>query len=140
MTSAQRSSIRTVSLLLLPMQLLLATSCSSWRMQERPPASSVEGAERPRRVRLLLVDGRTLTLNRAHAVGDSLIGYWGVSEVSRTAVPVAQIREMRVREPDGFKTGVLVVCLVGIVLAVYYAAAAGIGAGVAEGIKTAANQ
>lgn len=82
--------------------LLLATflhACTSYHV--RPITTHNLRGE----VRVTL-GGQIVTLQRPSIAGDSLIGEW---YGHRRAVPLAEIRQLEVREPNGAKTGLLIV-------------------------------
>ena len=107
MTRARGSLSRFLSLIL---AALLASGCSTWRLQEGPPTTVLESAEKPPSVRLVLTDGQKIDVNQAVVLGDSIVGeaprLRGTGEVlppkRRVAVPVSDVRSVeRRREHPG---------------------------------------
>jgi len=119
---SKRSNLsRIVSLIL---AALLASGCSTWRLQEGPPTTVLESAKKPPSVRLVLTNGEKIEVAKAVVLGDSVVGYAprlrGTGEVlppkRRLAVPVSEVRSVERRRWSAGGTLLIVVVAAGLAL------------------------
>lgn len=78
--------------------------CTSWRVQNTPPQSTVWEATKP--IRVVRRNGTVLTLQGTRISGDTLHGTnkrYGVAD-SLVAIPLSDIRTIEVREGSTAKT------------------------------------
>lgn len=102
------------ALLFLVVWVVFLNGCSSWKALQTPPSASDYD-----HVRLVLKNRRVVEIKDVHARGDTLIGLGErIEEVSRrkaevywdvpVEVPIKDIKEIKTRKSDTFKTVMLV--------------------------------
>ncbi len=96
---------------------LLVAGCSSWRAQEGPPSTILQGDDRPDRVRLVFISGEKMEVHGATIAGDSLIAErrdvrgsgWGadsraIRNVERVAIQTSDVQSVQHRKFNLAKT------------------------------------
>jgi hypothetical protein len=89
-------------------------ACSTWRVENVPPAQLVQ-SEAPSEVRITRADSSTLVLGFPRVVGDSLLGRAGGAQLG---IPVTDVRAIATRHGDAGKTALLALGVLGAVIAV----------------------
>ena len=105
---------REVAALLLMVYL---TSCTFWTATKTPLPELTGGEKPPALVRVVTVDGETLDLTDPRVHNDTLIG-GAVPDTGWVFVALADITKVQLRKKDVLKTGLAVVLVAGVVLAV----------------------
>ena len=103
--------------------VLSLSGCSSWHSANVTPAQLLDD-DPPDRVRVTKPDGTTLVLEHPQLLGDTLYGAAARNAGSRgdtVAVPLADLRKVEVRQPNGLKTIGLVLGLVTVATGIYLA-------------------
>ena len=98
--------------------------CTSWRLQSVTP-QQVISERHPERLRVTRADNTTVVLSNPQLERESLVGS---TAAGRTAVPLADVKQVEMQQTNGGKTALLVVGIAGLVALVVVLAGGGGGA------------
>ena len=104
---------RPIAAMLLALHL---TSCTFWTVSKTPLPELTGGDTPPALVRVVTIDGEKLELTDPRVHNDTLIG-GAVPDTGWVFVALADITKVEVRKKDALKTGLAVVVVAGVVLA-----------------------
>lgn len=105
---------RPIAAVLLALHL---TSCTFWTVSKTPLPELTGGEKPPALVRVVTINGEKLELTDPRVHNDTLIG-GAVPDTGWVFVALADITKVEVRKKDALKTGVAVVVVAGVVLAI----------------------
>ena len=105
---------RPVAALLLALHIM---SCTFWTATTTPLPELTGGDQPPALVRVVTSGGETLELTDPRVHNDTLIG-GALPDTGWVFVALADITKVQVRKKDALKTGLAVVVVAGVVLAV----------------------
>ncbi len=97
--------------------VLHIASCTFWTATKTPLPELTGGEQPPALVRVVTIDGETLELTDPRVHNDTLIG-GAVPDTGWVFVALADITKVQLRKKDALKTGLAVVLVAGVVLAV----------------------
>jgi hypothetical protein len=106
MSTTPTSKVRRVALI-----TLLASSCTSWRLERRPVPAPLNGSRVLPEALVDLRSGEEIHLYDLTLQGDSIVGYTrrGAEEEYRRAVATRDVTSIVVKTVDGWKTLVAVI-------------------------------
>lgn len=85
--------------------------CSSWRAGSLAPQHLIANRQ-PKQVRIVLSGNVMVVLNDPRVEGQHIVG-WDVNALAPRSVPLADVKAFETWSPDGGKTALLVVGIVG---------------------------
>jgi hypothetical protein len=104
----------------------LVCACKSWQAPRVSP-SEVIRQRQPTSIRVLRTDSTRIELHSPRLVGDSLVGLRvepSSSDSGRLAIPLSQVSQVTIRQPDPIRTAVVIaatlVALGGLLFAVAF--------------------
>jgi len=104
----------------------LVCACKSWQAPRVSP-SEVIRQRQPTSIRVLRTDSTRIELYSPRLVGDSLVGLRvepSSSDSGRLAIPLSQVSQVTIRQPDPIRTAVVIaatlVALGGLLFAVAF--------------------
>jgi hypothetical protein len=111
---------RAISILLLAVYL---PACTSYKTTTQPVAELTAAPKPPEHIRVTTTAGATVEVDAPRVVNDSLFGTTvvtgprGEPTTQAVAIPLAGIHTVAVKRPDGSKTTILVIGIVGAMVA-----------------------